>query len=177
MTPEDELWALVEAARVSSAGSEEAFRDELMLRLATRSLDPIRRFDAARTALDRRLAAVTVEGTDLHTVVYEAWGGCSDDSFLDFRSSVVANGRDFYERMVADPVATLAEPPPTFGWRFEAALFGPLYDLEQRLGVPVFGEGSWDDPEARRLASELVAGWHDPTGRARMSQILVQGPS
>lgn len=34
---------------------------------------------------------------------YVMSGGCSDDSFSDFRATLISHGRDFYERSLADP--------------------------------------------------------------------------
>jgi hypothetical protein len=49
---------------------------------------------------------------DLWGAAYLIRGGCSDDSFLDFRYGLIAKGRDVYERAVADPdsLADLDDP-------------------------------------------------------------------
>ena len=43
------------------------------------------------------------------------YGGCGDDTFMDFRSSLITFGRSAFERALADPdtLAELPEPVPT----------------------------------------------------------------
>lgn len=45
---------------------------------------------------------------DLWGAIYIIHGGCGDDSFLDFREWVLAQGREFYYKTIADP-ETLAQ--------------------------------------------------------------------
>ncbi|MFD6293827.1 DUF4240 domain-containing protein [Streptomyces sp. NPDC060235] len=41
---------------------------------------------------------------------YLIGGGCSNDSFMDFRAGLIALGRDWYEKATADP-DSLADHP------------------------------------------------------------------
>ncbi|MEU7975390.1 DUF4240 domain-containing protein [Micromonospora sp. NPDC049089] len=76
--------------------------------------------EAVAAAVVRRLAATSSEGIlefqelfdQLHDALYrwDVWaasyligGGCSDDSFIDFRAGVIALGREWYERVLASP--------------------------------------------------------------------------
>ncbi|MGC4750480.1 DUF4240 domain-containing protein [Micromonospora sp. DT201] len=76
--------------------------------------------EAIAAALVTRLAATSPEGIlefqevfdQLHGALYrwDVWapayligGGCSDDSFPDFRAGVIALGREWYERVLASP--------------------------------------------------------------------------
>ncbi|NUS81347.1 MAG: DUF4240 domain-containing protein, partial [Streptomyces sp.] len=47
---------------------------------------------------------------DVWAAAYLIGGGCSDDSFIDFRAGLIALGREWYERAAADP-DSLAEHP------------------------------------------------------------------
>ncbi|MEV7233888.1 DUF4240 domain-containing protein [Streptomyces sp. NPDC051020] len=47
---------------------------------------------------------------DVWAAAYLIGGGCSDDSFMDFRAGLIALGRDWYERAAACP-DSLAEHP------------------------------------------------------------------
>ncbi|MGW1545252.1 DUF4240 domain-containing protein [Streptomyces sp. NPDC002309] len=73
--------------------------------LATRAKDDIpryqERFDEVHEAVYR---------WDVWAAAYLIGGGCSDDSFMDFRAGLIALGRDWYERAAACP-DSLAEHP------------------------------------------------------------------
>jgi hypothetical protein len=102
-----EFWAVVDAARLAAAtlpgDPREAVATALTDRLAATSKQTIleyqERFDQLHDALYR---------WDVWAAAYLIGGGCSDDSFIDFRAGVIAQGRDWYERTVLDP-DTLAE--------------------------------------------------------------------
>ncbi|WP_258318885.1 DUF4240 domain-containing protein [Streptomyces griseorubiginosus] len=64
-------------------------------------LEYAERFDDVHDALYR---------WDVWAAAYLIGGGCSDDSFMDFRAGVIASGRDWYERTAQDP-DSLAEHP------------------------------------------------------------------
>lgn len=157
---EDQFWGIVDRCRLASAPDEDLFQQELLLELAALPTPEIQSFNEHRASFDSQLSRVSVSGKDLHEIVYEVWGGCSDDSFMDFRSSVMANGRTFYERMMADPISALHErlPECSFELRFEAALFGPLYRLDRDLGVPVFERDAREPSvsEADRMARAVM---------------------
>jgi hypothetical protein len=106
----DTFWTLVDASRVRAERDESRFGEEIFLRLLQLPALEIQTFNRVRVELDRALGSVRIDGKGLHEVVFDEWGGCSDDTFMDFRSSVLANGRAFYERMVRDPGKTLREP-------------------------------------------------------------------
>jgi hypothetical protein len=105
----DEFWALIESARaevVERAGDHgKALADVLRLRLVamprSEILDFYGRLSEATSAVAR---------WDVWAAAYLIGGGCSDDSFADFRAGLVALGRDWYERVRADP-DVLAEHP------------------------------------------------------------------
>ncbi|WP_412769018.1 DUF4240 domain-containing protein [Micromonospora zamorensis] len=41
---------------------------------------------------------------------YLIGGGCSDDSFIDFRAGVIALGREWYERVLVSPDGLADQP-------------------------------------------------------------------
>jgi len=171
----DQFWTLVDESRMRAQREESRFREELFLRLLQLAVPEIRAFNRARVELDHALHSVRVDGQELHQVVFDEWGGCSDDTFLDFRSSVLANGRAFYERMVRDPVKTLREPASQrdFSLRFEAALFDPLYRLERDVGLRIFDdEPVEDDVEGAAEDVPMLAGAFHPDRRVRAAAYL-----
>ncbi|MFC8430377.1 DUF4240 domain-containing protein [Streptomyces sp. NPDC057253] len=102
---EDRFWTIIESARTSSAASGSPFDESLVDHLcgcpSQEILEYAERFDEVHDALYR---------WDVWAAAYLIGGGCSDDSFMDFRAGVIASGRDWYERTVLDP-DSLAEHP------------------------------------------------------------------
>ena len=67
---------------------------------------------------------------DLRAAAYQINGGCSDDGFEYFRGWLILQGREVFERAVADP-DSLAEVPAV---RAVAAEVGDL-ECEEALGI------------------------------------------
>lgn len=101
----DRFWNIIERASSSAADSGVLFDEALLDLLAGRPpqeiLEYAERFDEVHDALYR---------WDVWAAAYLIGGGCSDDSFMDFRAGVIALGRDWYDRTVLDP-DSLAERP------------------------------------------------------------------
>lgn len=98
---ESEFWNLVETAR-SARGP---VNDALVELLADRPLEDL-------VSFQRRFDAVTnqVHRWDVWAAAYLIGGGCSDDSFDDFRAGLVALGRAWFDRVVADPDDLASHP-------------------------------------------------------------------
>ncbi|MER7913291.1 DUF4240 domain-containing protein [Streptomyces sp. NPDC096068] len=101
----DRFWQIIETARSSAATSGKPLDEVLVGLLADRPLQEIleyaARFDEVHDGLYR---------WDVWAAAYLMGGGCSDDSFIDFRAGVIALGRAWYERTAAEP-DSLAEHP------------------------------------------------------------------
>ncbi|MFI9760439.1 DUF4240 domain-containing protein [Streptomyces sp. NPDC051963] len=101
----DRFWNIIESARSSATISGVLFDAALVELLAGGTpqeiLEYAERFDEVHDALYR---------WDVWAAAYLIGGGCSDDSFMDFRAGVIALGRDWYERTALDP-DNLAEHP------------------------------------------------------------------
>ncbi|MFD3834659.1 DUF4240 domain-containing protein [Streptomyces sp. NPDC058642] len=93
----DEFWNIVETAR-SKTTEDLPFHEALVDLLARRSPQDIlryqERFDVLHGAVCR---------WDVWAAAYLIGGGCSDDSFTDFRAGLIAQGREWYERAAAVP--------------------------------------------------------------------------
>ncbi|MCL6668234.1 DUF4240 domain-containing protein [Streptomyces panaciradicis] len=101
----DRFWSIIESARSSTAASGVRF-DEALVNLLTRRppqeiLEYAERFDEVHDALYR---------WDVWAAAYLIGGGCSDDSFMDFRAGVIALGRDWYERIALAPDSLAGHP-------------------------------------------------------------------
>lgn len=101
----DRFWTIIESARTSAAASGSPFDESLVDHLSGCSSQEVveyaERFDEVHDALYR---------WDVWAAAYVIGGGCSDDSFMDFRAGVIAAGQDWFERTVQDP-DSLAEHP------------------------------------------------------------------
>ncbi|MQY15148.1 hypothetical protein SRB5_53260 [Streptomyces sp. RB5] len=100
----NEFWQLIDTAR-ANATTGKTVGEALVDLLADRSKEDIlgyqERFDEVYGALCR---------WDTWAAAYLIGGGCSDDSFSDFCAGLVAQGRDWYVKVLANP-DSLAEHP------------------------------------------------------------------
>jgi hypothetical protein len=136
------FWDLIEAAR-ASAGPGRPFHRALTGLLAARTREEILqyqdRFDEMYLAVYR---------WDLWAAAYLIGGGCSDDSFMDFRAGLIAQGRDWYRRAAALPdsladhpaVAAAAGRPWDNPLFYEEAAYAASYAFERVTGD---GQAFW----------------------------------
>ena len=94
----DEFWAIIDRSLVDSDGGLDDQTEHLRRLLGDLPDAALAAFDAAFVAANRRLYSWQNWGAA--TVML---GGCSDDTFTDFRSWVISRGRQVYERFVDDP--------------------------------------------------------------------------
>lgn len=104
-----DFWSLIDAARMDAAPSAsdpgKAIASALVDRLAATSKQSALEFEELFEQLHDALCR-----WDVWAAAYLIGGGCSDDSFMDFRAGLIAQGRDWYERTAASPDA-LADHP------------------------------------------------------------------
>ena len=122
-----EFWDIIEAARASAVDSKpfhEALADRLAALTEHEILDYQERFEEARQALYR---------WDLWAAAYLIGGGCSDDSFMDFRAGLIAQGRDWYQQAADCPDSLAAHPAVAAASR---PWDNPLFYEEVNYGAP-----------------------------------------
>ncbi|WP_030769978.1 DUF4240 domain-containing protein [Streptomyces sp. NRRL F-2664] len=99
-----EFWSVIETAR-SAATADKTFSEALVDELASRPQVDIlsyqERFDEVHEAVYR---------WDMWAAAYLIGGGCSDDSFMDFRAGLIALGRDWFEKAAACPDSLAGHP-------------------------------------------------------------------
>ncbi|WP_345553288.1 DUF4240 domain-containing protein [Streptomyces lannensis] len=99
------FWHVIEAAQAGAAATGEPFDEVLVKQLADRPrqeiLEYAERFDELHDSLYR---------WDVWAAAYLIGGGCSDDSFMDFRAGVIALGCQWYERVADAPDSLAAHP-------------------------------------------------------------------
>ena len=156
----DAFWELIDAVNRESGGDMDRKCALLTEQLAALDAGELRafieHFDAANAA------AFT---WPLWGAAYVLHGGCSDDSFSDFRATLVSQGREVYEAALADP-ESLAD----LGYRDEEEVCYEgfqyaWFDLaEEKLGgipdtdvpFPDMGE-EWEEDDLDDLYPRLTA--------------------
>jgi hypothetical protein len=143
----DEFWQLIDTARAHTT-PEQPF-DEALVDLLTRSpKERILAFEARFDLLDDAL-----HRWDVWAAAYLIGGGCSDDSFMDFRAGLIAQGRTWYERAAAAPDA-LADHPEVVAAAAEDSDEALFYEdvnyaaddaYEQLTGDPDAFDEAYDD--------------------------------
>ncbi|WP_034264972.1 DUF4240 domain-containing protein [Actinospica robiniae] len=97
-----EFWTLIEAARAQATNTVDddgkAVASYLTERLAATSELTIFEFEQHFEILDSALYR-----WDVWAAATLINGGCSDDSFMDFRAAVITQGREWYERIAQNP--------------------------------------------------------------------------
>ena len=104
----DQFWELIAEIHQASRGDMDTKCSLLANRLRKLPLAEVVSFDAHFTqCLDRAYAY------RLWAAAYIINGGCSDDSFSDFRSTLISMGRQTFESTLADPnfLATIDYDP------------------------------------------------------------------
>ncbi len=92
------FWQIIEASRKDAGDDVDAQMEALRESLRKLSADEVVSFDGHY--LDLWYDAYR---WDLWLAAYVAGGGCSDDSFMDFRYWLIARGRKVYEAVLKDP--------------------------------------------------------------------------
>ncbi len=94
----DQFWNIVEKVRSASDGDMDRKCKLLDVELRRLPLDEVRSFYAHfDECFDRAYS------WELWAAAYIIGGGCSDDAFTDFRSTLISMGRQTFESALADP--------------------------------------------------------------------------
>jgi hypothetical protein len=158
---ESRFWKLVDGAR-AQAGVNEGARPS-MLRTALADLPAIE-IQAFQRLYDGAIARAN--HWDLFGAACLMNGGCSDDGFRYFRDWLISEGRETYERALADP-DSLADFAPRDVFELESFGYAAMEayaehsdrelerDFSDELAVPEGRE--WDTDELPRLFPRLAA--------------------
>jgi hypothetical protein len=99
------FWALIERGRDTGGDDPEAVIEHVVTELAVGPDEKIFGHWQVQAQLERR-----AYDWRLWAAAYLIHGGCSDDSFSDFRAGLILHGRNVFERAVEDP-DSLADLP------------------------------------------------------------------
>jgi len=153
------FWALVQRAHADSGGDMdqkcEAITEALSQLSAEEALAFSRLFDAAR---DRAYT------WPLWGAAYIINGGCSDDSFSDFRSALISRGHEAFEKALADPDSLADEDYDEDAWFYESYHYAVMDGVEAAIGSAPQRDGkhpeepsgdAWDEDDADALRARF----------------------
>lgn len=148
------FWTLISKLDWDRAGDDEKVVEPLIVALAAMRDSEIAGFQNTLAmklhALDGR-AWARESGSDIW------WGepdSLSEDAFLYARCAVVANGREFYDRVLDEP----AQMPKNV--EFESLLYVASTAYERKTGLDASGELDMSDVSFETFSNE--AGWPTP---------------
>jgi hypothetical protein len=116
----DRFWAIVDACHAASGGDME--RKHQLIKAAISRLSSDEALDFYQIFNRMMDAAFT---WPLWGAAYVLNGGCGDDSFIDFRASLISGGRAMFDKAVADPDSLADEDIDIDSWfreRFQYAI-------------------------------------------------------
>lgn len=84
-------------------------------------------------------------------------GGCGDDTFSDFRASLISRGRTAFERALADPESLAAEDFDEDTWFYEGYQYAVTDGVEAAVGSAVNRESPHpDEPSGQAWDEDKV---------------------
>ena len=142
-----QFWALVEQAHSESPIN----MDEKCARI-TALVSKLSAADATAfsTHFNDQMARAYSYG--LWGAAFVIHGGCGDDSFSDFRSSLISRGQEHYEGTLADPDSLAAVDIPEDDWTYEGYAYAVADGVKAAGGKPAAG---------RKLSEPAGTGWSE----------------
>ncbi len=160
-----EFWDLIEGARAHTAGTDadatadadgKAVSAFLVGHLADTSELTIFEFEQHFTRLHAALYR-----WDVWAAAYLINSGCSDDSFMDFRAALIAQGHAWYERALTDPDA-LADHPDVRAVAAGTRRFALFQELVNYIGSHAYERFCGDEMGEFYEAYDAFAGPGQP---------------
>ncbi len=126
---EAQFWEVIEQAHRQSGGDMDAKCEAIRELLAQLSADEAKAFSAHfDTMMDRAYSWA------LWGAAYVINGGCSDDTFNDFRSALISRGREAFEAALADPDSLAGQEIDEDAWFYEGVQYAVSDGLSDALG-------------------------------------------
>lgn len=94
----DEYWSIVDRVHLASAGDMDAKCESLGEELRKLDAAEVKSFSEHFDDCDDRAYS-----WELWAAAYIINGGCGDDTFSDFRASLISMGREIFEQVIANP--------------------------------------------------------------------------
>lgn len=110
------FWKIIGAAKAAAGESVDARPKALEAQLGSLDLAALGAFQRTYESL-----LIKADRWDLWGAAYLMNGGCSDDGFKYFRDWLISEGRDTYDKALADPASLVSFPVREY---FELESFG-----------------------------------------------------
>jgi len=127
---ENSFWKTVQSAHDSSGGDMDRKCDALRQQIAALSKD-----DALEFAQHFDAMMDQAYNWPLWGAAYVINGGCSDDTFADFRASLISRGRQAFERALSDPDSLAGEDIEEPDWFYEGYQYAVTDGVEAVAGT------------------------------------------
>ncbi|MBR1209637.1 DUF4240 domain-containing protein [Bradyrhizobium sp. JYMT SZCCT0180] len=128
---EDGFWKIVQRAHDSSGGDMDQKCDALRQQIAALSKDEALEF--ARLFNEKMDQAYD---WPLWGAAYVINGGCSDDTFSDFRAALISRGRQAFKRALSDPDSLADDGFDELDWFYEGYQYAVTDGVEAVAGNP-----------------------------------------
>jgi hypothetical protein len=156
---ESEFWKLVQRAHDAASADMDRKCGVLKAEIGKLSKNEANDFAVLfDTMMDRAYSH------KLWGAAYVIHGGCSDDTFNDFRSSLISRGRSCFERALADPDSLADEAFDEMTWFYEGYQYAVTAGVEAVAGLrpgrhhPDRPSGAdWVEDDLRTLFPRLSA--------------------
>jgi hypothetical protein len=156
---EDKFWDIVERANAVSAGDMDRKCDALRQQIAMLSKDAALEFAGLFDAMMDKAYCWPLWGA-----AYVIHGGCGDDTFSDFRASLISRGRQAFENALSDPETLADEDPANSDWFYEGYQYAVTQAVKAVAGtrphrrMPDQPTGAaWKEDEVYALFPKLAA--------------------
>ena len=158
---EESFWEIVQRANDISDGNMDRKCDALRQRISALSKDAALEF---AELFDAKMDIAYC--WPLWGAAYVIHGGCGDDTFSDFRASLISRGRQAFERALSDPDTLADEDSGESDWFYEGYQYAVTRGVEAVTGkrpprrMPAPGQpfgAEWQEDEVYALFPKLSA--------------------
>jgi hypothetical protein len=157
---EMKFWTIIGSAHEQSNGDMDEKCELIRTALSKLPKDDARAFSGLFRAMMDRAYSWPLWGA-----AYVINGGCGDDTFSDFRASLISRGRTAFERALADPESLAAEDFDEDTWFYEGYQYAVTDGVKAAVGSAVNRESphpdepsgqAWDEDKVYELYPQLA---------------------
>jgi hypothetical protein len=153
---DDKFWAMVEECHTASRDNMD--RKEQLIKAAISRLsrdDALAFFQIFQRMMD------TAFTWPLWGAAYVVNGGCGDDSFTDFRASLISRGRTVFDKAIADPDSLADDDTDTANWFHEGFQYAIVEGVKANTGSrPRRASPPPSSPAGLRWTEATVSGYY-----------------
>ncbi len=139
---EEKFWQLIQIAHEQSNGDMDAKCESVKAAINGLSNEDAATFSSIFDDMMDRSYTWSLWGA-----AYVMSGGCSDDSFTDFRSSLISRGKQSFDKSILNPDSLANEEFDEDAWYFEGFQYAITESVETVVGsVPTRKTPHLDEP-------------------------------